>query len=117
MHRDKNPLDTVFELFPAQKMRVISAGVVHLEGVTSVLNDAWAVATGVSTILRIVGNDVPAPSYAESDSSDFSAIPLNPCTIEALVNLARYASDSLVRRIEGVAGVLIDQAVAAGGEK
>lgn len=117
MHRDQNPLDTVFELFPSQKMRAIPAGVVHLEGITSLLNDAWAVATGVSTILRIAGNSVPAPSYAESDSSDFSAVPLNPCTIEALVNLARYASDSLVRRIENVADVLMDQAANVGGEQ
>ncbi|MFK0377829.1 hypothetical protein [Pandoraea sp. NPDC090278] len=117
MCANQNPLDADFRLFPAQKMQSVPSGVVCLERITDLLEDARTVASGVSTVLTITSNNITETSFVGNDASDADGVPLLPTTVESLVNLAKYASDSLVRRIEDVADVLMDQAADAGGEQ
>ncbi|VVE54652.1 hypothetical protein [Pandoraea anhela] len=117
MRANQNSLDADFRLFPAQKMQSIPSGVVCLERITDLLEDVRTVASGVSTVLTITSNNITETSLAGSDASDADGAPLLPTTVESLVNLARYASDSLIRRIEDVADALMDQAAEAGGEQ
>ncbi len=117
MRANRNPFDADFRLFPAEKMQSIPAGVVCLERITDLLEDVRTVAYGVLTVLTITSNNITETSLAGSDASDADDAPLLPTTVESLVNLARYSADSLVRRIEDVADVLMDQAAEVGGEK